>query len=70
MGSLGFGSGPVIGGFLVDRFDWSAVFWVNVPLGLLCGAVTMLAVLAVARSGRAPARRRRGRRWRGRRCWC
>jgi EmrB/QacA subfamily drug resistance transporter len=44
VGSLGFGSGPVLGGFLVDRFDWSAVFWVNVPLGLLCGALTLLAV--------------------------
>src|SRR6478736_5509508 len=54
VGSLGFGSGPVIGGFLVDRFDWAAVFWVNVPLGLLCGAVTMLAV----RESRDPAARR------------
>ncbi|HKV67474.1 MAG TPA: MFS transporter [Gaiellales bacterium] len=44
VGSLGFGSGPVVGGFLVDRFDWSAVFWVNVPLGLLCGGLTLLAV--------------------------
>ena len=44
VGSLGFGAGPVIGGLLVDTFDWSAVFWVNVPLGLLCGAVTLFAV--------------------------
>ena len=44
VGSLGFGAGPVIGGLLVDTFDWSAVFWVNVPLGVLCGAVTLLAV--------------------------
>ena len=44
VGSLGFGAGPVIGGLLVDTFDWSAVFWVNVPLGVLCGVVTLLAV--------------------------
>jgi EmrB/QacA subfamily drug resistance transporter len=44
VGSLGFGAGPVIGGLLVDTFDWSAVFWVNVPLGVLCGIVTVFAV--------------------------
>ena len=44
VGSLGFGAGPVIGGLLVDTFDWSAVFWVNVPLGVLCGVLTLLAV--------------------------
>jgi MFS transporter, DHA2 family, methylenomycin A resistance protein len=54
VGSVGFGSGPVVGGFLVDRFDWSAVFWVNVPLGLLCGGLTLLAV----RESRDPAARR------------
>ena len=54
VGSLGFGSGPVVGGFLVDRFDWSAVFWVNVPLGLLCGGLTLLAV----RESRDPSARR------------
>ena len=54
VGSLGFGAGPVLGGFLVDRFDWSAVFWINVPLGLLCGAVTLLSV----RESRDPAARR------------
>lgn len=28
-------SGPVIGGIIVQYFDWKYVFWVNVPLGLL-----------------------------------
>ncbi|MEO8724393.1 MAG: DHA2 family efflux MFS transporter permease subunit [Sphingobium sp.] len=28
--------GPVLGGWLTDRFDWRWVFFVNVPIGLLC----------------------------------
>ena len=28
-------SGPVLGGFLIDRLSWHWVFFVNVPLGLL-----------------------------------
>ncbi|QTD42483.1 MFS transporter [Sporosarcina sp. Te-1] len=31
-------SGPVIGGMIVEYLDWSYVFWVNVPLGLLAMA--------------------------------
>jgi EmrB/QacA subfamily drug resistance transporter len=29
---LGIGLGPVIGGYLVDRWDWSAAFWIHVPV--------------------------------------
>ncbi len=31
-------SGPVIGGLIVQYWDWKYVFWVNVPLGLLAMA--------------------------------
>ncbi len=32
-GSISFG--PIVGGYLVDRFDWSSIFLINVPIGIL-----------------------------------
>jgi EmrB/QacA subfamily drug resistance transporter len=29
---LGIGLGPIVGGALLESFDWSAVFWLNVPI--------------------------------------
>jgi MFS family permease len=51
---LGFGLGPVLGGVLIQAFDWSAVFWVNVPLGVFGVVVTLLGV----RESRDPGARR------------
>ncbi len=31
---LGIGLGPVVGGFLIENFDWAAVFLINVPVAL------------------------------------
>jgi EmrB/QacA subfamily drug resistance transporter len=31
---LGVALGPVIGGAVVDGFDWTWIFWINVPVGL------------------------------------
>jgi len=31
---VGIALGPVIGGLLLRHFSWSAVFWVNIPIGL------------------------------------
>jgi DHA2 family methylenomycin A resistance protein-like MFS transporter len=51
---IGFGSGPIVGGVLIGLFDWSAVFWVNVPVGV--GAFVL--TLRVVRESRNPQARR------------
>ena len=29
---LGIGLGPIVGGALIESFDWTSVFWLNVPI--------------------------------------
>ena len=36
--------GPVLGGVLVQHVDWSAIFWINVPVGIVGALVTIWAV--------------------------
>ena len=33
---LGVALGPLIGGAVVEGMNWHAIFWINVPFGLLC----------------------------------
>ena len=49
---LGFGMGPVIAGVLLRFFDWPAIFWVNVPIGLV-GAVVAAVWVRESRNPRA-----------------
>jgi len=35
VGGVGIGFGPAIGGYLVDRYDWAAAFWIHVPIILI-----------------------------------
>ena len=51
---FGFGLGPVLGGALIEVFDWSAIFWVNVPIGI----AGLVATLARVRESRDPNARR------------
>jgi EmrB/QacA subfamily drug resistance transporter len=44
--SVGFVAGLVLGGFLVQLFDWRAVLWVNVPIGLAAALLTPVLVAA------------------------
>ncbi|SDC77903.1 DHA2 family efflux MFS transporter permease subunit [Paraburkholderia lycopersici] len=32
--ALALGAGPLVGGVLVDRFGWSAIFLINMPIGI------------------------------------
>ena len=41
---IGIVVGPVLGGYLLERFSWSSVFWVNVPLAALMFLGTWLIV--------------------------
>jgi EmrB/QacA subfamily drug resistance transporter len=54
--SVGFVSGQVLGGMLVQFTSWRAVFLVNVPVGLLAAALAP-AVLGRATAGRTASRR-------------
>ncbi len=33
---LGVALGPLVGGAVVEGVNWEAIFWINVPLGLMC----------------------------------
>lgn len=44
VGGTGFGVGPVVGGLLLSVTGWSAVFWVNVPVGLFTLGAALVAV--------------------------
>jgi MFS transporter, DHA2 family, multidrug resistance protein len=32
-------AGPILGGWLCDNFGWPSIFWVNVPIALICAPI-------------------------------
>jgi EmrB/QacA subfamily drug resistance transporter len=45
-------SGPALGGFLSDHLHWSAIFWLNIPLGLAAATVTTILLRRLPRHER------------------
>lgn len=55
IGGIGFGAGPIVGGLLLSAFDWSTIFWVNLPIVFATGALILLTVpRAAATAGSRP----------------
>ncbi|MCX7521220.1 MFS transporter [Microbacterium sp. STN6] len=41
---LGVALGPLIGGAVVEGFNWQAIFWLNVPVGIISVPLVLLAL--------------------------
>lgn len=50
VGGMGIGFGPAVGGYLVDRWDWAAGFWIHLPIIAL--ALIGLVVVRESRDSR------------------
>jgi MFS family permease len=44
--------GPALGGFISDYVHWSAIFWLNIPLGLIALALTSIRLRMLPRHDR------------------
>ena len=49
---LGPISGPIIGGYLTDNFSWRWVFYVNLPVGIICFVLLLLYLPSTPRGER------------------
>lgn len=45
-------AGPILGGFLSEHIHWTAIFWINVPLGLLALAIVNRRLAALPKPDR------------------
>jgi EmrB/QacA subfamily drug resistance transporter len=41
---LGVATGPLIGGAVIEGWAWQAIFWINVPIGVISVALALLAL--------------------------
>lgn len=41
IGGLALAVGPVAGGFMVGRYGWQSIFWINIPFGVLATVVLL-----------------------------
>jgi EmrB/QacA subfamily drug resistance transporter len=39
LAGLAVAAGPIVGGVVAERLDWHWIFWLNVPIGVLAGAL-------------------------------
>jgi EmrB/QacA subfamily drug resistance transporter len=44
LGGLAVAAGPTLGGFLVTHFGWPSIFYVNLPIGVIALALSLLIV--------------------------
>jgi EmrB/QacA subfamily drug resistance transporter len=56
VGSMGIAAGVLLGGLLTTAFDWRAVFFINVPIGVATFVGTLRTVPAGSASGRGARR--------------
>ena len=57
--SMGIAAGVLFGGLLTSAFDWRAVFFINVPIGVVTLLATLRVVPAGVRSAQGPTTDRR-----------
>ncbi|MVU78170.1 DHA2 family efflux MFS transporter permease subunit [Nocardia sp. ET3-3] len=50
MAGIAIAIGPVTGGWLLERFSWHSVFWINVPIAVIA-IVAVLATVPESRAG-------------------
>src|SRR5215217_1909194 len=55
LAAVGIGLGPLVGGLLIEWFDWSAVFLVNVPVALTALLLASSSCPRAATRSRAPS---------------
>ena len=59
---LGVAVGPLIGGAVVEGWNWQAIFWINVPVGIIAVPLVLLALPNASARGARRRRRRAARR--------